>query len=134
MAGRQHPNIDKLAKVGTLFTRAYCAAPGATKPGTRCDRTMNVLDVYPMLVELCGLPGKDGPEGASLVPLLRDPAAKWVLLGGPDGGDLQPDGTFSWTPSGPTGPYEFKVSAENVAGSSTGKLEVDVVCDPFCSP
>jgi arylsulfatase A-like enzyme len=53
------------------------AAPGVTKAGTRCDRTVNLLDLYPTLVELCGLPRKDGLEGTSLVPLLRDPAAKW---------------------------------------------------------
>jgi arylsulfatase A-like enzyme len=52
-------------------------APGVTKPGGRCDRTVNLLDLYPTLVELCGLPKKDGLEGASLVPLLKDPRAKW---------------------------------------------------------
>ncbi len=31
----------------------------------------------PTLVDLCGLPPKEGLEGESLLPLLKDPAAKW---------------------------------------------------------
>jgi arylsulfatase A-like enzyme len=51
-------------------------APGVTKPG-RCDRPVDFMGIYPTLVELCGLPAARNQEGASLVPLLRDPAAKW---------------------------------------------------------
>ena len=52
-------------------------APGVTEAGTRCDRTVSLLDVYPTLVELCGLPARDDLEGHSLVPLLGDPQADW---------------------------------------------------------
>ena len=52
-------------------------APGITKPGMRCDRPVNLLDIYPTLVELHGLPPKKGLEGVSLVPLLKNPAATW---------------------------------------------------------
>ncbi len=50
------------------------AAPGVTKPGGVCDATVNLLDVYPTLVDLCGLSPKPELEGESLVPFLRDPA------------------------------------------------------------
>lgn len=50
-------------------------APGVTRPGTTSARAVNLLDVYPTLVELCGVPAPDGLEGESLVPLLHDPAA-----------------------------------------------------------
>lgn len=50
--------------------------PGMTKAGGVCGRTVNLIDLYPTLVELCGLPKKDDLEGASLVPLLKDPNAK----------------------------------------------------------
>lgn len=52
-------------------------APGVTKPGTKCARTVNLLDLYPTLVDLCALPPKSGLDGVSLMPLLKDPSAKW---------------------------------------------------------
>ena len=51
--------------------------PGITKPGGRCSRPVTMLDIYPTLIELCGLSEKDGLEGQSLVPLLRNPEAEW---------------------------------------------------------
>jgi arylsulfatase A-like enzyme len=49
--------------------------PGMTQPGGRCKRTVSFLDVYPTLVELCGLPPRRDLEGESLVPLLKNPEA-----------------------------------------------------------
>ncbi|UCC97626.1 MAG: sulfatase, partial [Phycisphaerales bacterium] len=66
----------------TLWDRAthiplIVVAPGITAPGSRCGRPVDLMSLYPTLVELCGLPAKLENEGVSLVPLLRDPAAKW---------------------------------------------------------
>ncbi len=52
-------------------------APGVTKPGTRCDRTVSLLDIYPTLCDLCNLPIGKHLEGKSLVPLLKNPKAEW---------------------------------------------------------
>lgn len=52
-------------------------APGVTTPGSRSDRTVSLMDLYPTLVELAGLPSKPGLEGVSLVPLLKDSKASW---------------------------------------------------------
>ena len=46
--------------------------PGMTKPATRCPTPVSLLDLYPTLIELCGLPPKRDLEGVSLVPQLRD--------------------------------------------------------------
>ncbi len=51
--------------------------PGLTRPGTRCERTVSLLDIYPTLADLCGLPVGEQLEGDSLRPLLADPAAAW---------------------------------------------------------
>jgi len=51
---------------------------GDYRQGARCSRTVNLLDLYPTLVELCGVPRPRQPlDGHSLVPLLVDPEADW---------------------------------------------------------
>ena len=51
--------------------------PGLTKPGGRCDRTVDFMSIYPTLMDLCGIPTPAHVEGESLRPLLADPAAPW---------------------------------------------------------
>jgi arylsulfatase A-like enzyme len=58
-------------------TPVIIAAPGVTEPKTRCDAPVSLLDLYPTLVQLAGLPSPADLEGASLMPLLQDPKASW---------------------------------------------------------
>jgi len=51
--------------------------PGLTKAGGRCTRPVNLIDIYPTLVDVCGLTPKAELEGISLKPLLENPQAKW---------------------------------------------------------
>jgi arylsulfatase A-like enzyme len=53
-------------------------APGVGKPGNKCSRPVSLLDIYPTLIEIAGLPEKNDVEGNSLVPLLKDPNREWV--------------------------------------------------------
>ncbi|MDH3585339.1 MAG: sulfatase, partial [Phycisphaerae bacterium] len=58
-------------------TPMVIVAPGVTSPGGRCERPVNLIDLYPTLVDLCGLPARKELEGVSLRPLLQDPATAW---------------------------------------------------------
>lgn len=54
------------------------SVPGVTPRDARCERTVNLLDIYPTVIDLCRLPAKKGLEGNNLTPLLRNPTATWV--------------------------------------------------------
>ena len=51
------------------------APPAPRHPGAVSDSLVEMIDLFPTLVALAGLPAAPGLEGASLVPLLDDPAA-----------------------------------------------------------
>jgi arylsulfatase A-like enzyme len=51
--------------------------PGVTEPGKKCDRVVNLMDLYPTLIDLCGLPEKKDISGRSIKPLLENPEKKW---------------------------------------------------------
>lgn len=51
------------------------ATPDDRPRGVRTDALVELLDIYPTLVELCGLPAREKLEGASLVPNLGNPGA-----------------------------------------------------------
>lgn len=51
--------------------------PGETRPGTRSDALVELVDLFPTLVELAGLHPPAGLEGKSLVPLLSNPGRSW---------------------------------------------------------
>lgn len=55
------------------------SVPGKTNNAPRCMRAVNLLDLYPTLVELCGLPAYDELEGNSLAPLIADPNSDWDI-------------------------------------------------------
>ena len=52
------------------------SGPGLSR-GTKCGRTVGLIDIYPTLIELCGLDPVTGLEGHSLVPLLKKPDSSW---------------------------------------------------------
>jgi len=71
-----------LWRKGTLFEEScrvpmILAAPGIGKKGVKCPRLVEFVDIYPTLVELCGLPMPKGLEGTSMAPLLSDPNRAW---------------------------------------------------------
>jgi arylsulfatase A-like enzyme len=80
--GYQLGEKGKWSKAGSLFemgTRVplIISVPDARGNGQSSTRIVESLDIYPTLVELCGLPAQKEIEGASLAPLLKNPAANW---------------------------------------------------------
>ncbi len=58
-------------------TPMIVVGPGI-KPGQVCRKPVQLLDIYPTLLELAGLAADKSHEGNSLVPLLEDPKSKWL--------------------------------------------------------
>ena len=81
----------KMWRKFTLWERScraplMIAAPGVNKTGADCGRVVEFVDLYPTMLDLCGLPPKAGLAGKSLVPLLKDPLRPW------DGAGITSDG------------------------------------------
>jgi arylsulfatase A-like enzyme len=51
--------------------------PGMTKSGTVCEHPVDMVNVFPTLVSLCGLPPKEGLDGHNMTPILKDPGSQW---------------------------------------------------------
>ena len=66
---------SSLFEVAARVPMIVCAPDGAA--GKSSPRTVQLLDIYPTLAELCGLPAPEGLEGHSLAPLVKDPLAAW---------------------------------------------------------
>lgn len=50
-------------------------------PVGRSVRPVNLIDLYPTLLDLAGLPEKDGLDGRSFVPVLKNPDVTWDYPG-----------------------------------------------------
>jgi arylsulfatase A-like enzyme len=65
----------------TLWERSSHVPLAIAGPGIagkrRCNRVVSLLDMYPTLVDMCGLPANAKNEGRSLKPLLEDPGRAW---------------------------------------------------------
>lgn len=71
---KEHWKKSTLWEEGTRVP-LLISAPGVS-PG-RCRKPVGLIDLYPTLIELCGLPARDNLEGLSLMPLLQNPDRMW---------------------------------------------------------
>ena len=52
-------------------------ALGGNREASSCRRPVSLLDLYPTLIDLCGLPPNGRVEGRTIAPLVRDPKRQW---------------------------------------------------------
>lgn len=76
-----HFGEKEMIKKGTLWevtTHVPCLIyiPGI-KQGKKCTRVISTMDIYPTLIELCGLNPEEGLDGRSILPLIHNPKSKW---------------------------------------------------------
>jgi arylsulfatase A-like enzyme len=72
---KQHWKKFTLWEEGTRCPMIF-VVPKVTPKEARCSRMTNLMDMYPTLAELCGLPAPKC-EATSIVPLLKKPDAAW---------------------------------------------------------
>jgi iduronate 2-sulfatase len=70
----KHTNFEQANRIPIII-----AAAGVTQPGSVTGQLTETVDLFPTLAELAGLPAPVGPQpidGLSLVPVLKNPAAR----------------------------------------------------------
>ena len=73
---KQHWRKHALWEVATRTT-LIISSPRGTRRDVTSPRPVSLIDLYPTLVELSGVPGRTGLDGQSLVPLLGNPQLEW---------------------------------------------------------
>ncbi len=73
---KEHWRKHALWDVSTR-TPLIISAPDRVAKGEICDRPVSLIDLYPTLIDLCDLPKRNGLDGQSLLPLLRNPEIEW---------------------------------------------------------
>lgn len=94
--------------------------PGAAGNGAVCDRVVNLIDMYPTLLDLCGLPSNPENDGRSFAPLMDDPTMAWdfpTLTTYQEGNHSITDGRYRYTL------YRGKGDAEELYDHQTDPME-----------
>lgn len=68
----KHTNFEVATRSPLIIS-----APGQANRGVTTDALVEFVDIYPTLVELCGLPMPEGLEGSSFVPVMNAPHRRW---------------------------------------------------------
>ena len=73
----KHGLWEESTRVPMIVIPSRQAPQLRTAVGGRCSRPVGLIDLYPTLTDLCGVPEKKTNEGLSLRPLLLDADADW---------------------------------------------------------
>jgi len=104
-------------------------APGVGKPGGVCKRPVEIVDIFPTLFDLCGMPQPKGIEAISMKPLLEQPDRPWkkgaiTMRGGPEKRAIRTERYLYW---------EDKQQGDTLFDLQTDPGEfVNLIKDPKC--
>jgi arylsulfatase A-like enzyme len=73
---KEHWRKHALWNVSTRTPLIFVAPKGVARDQL-CQRPVSLIDIYPTLIDLCGLPKREGLDGHSLKPLLENPKREW---------------------------------------------------------
>ncbi len=73
----KHSLWEESVRVPLVVVPAKSQGKQFGKVGQLCLKPVGLIDLYPTMLEMCGLPAKKSNQGDSLVPLLRNPSADW---------------------------------------------------------
>ena len=87
---------ERSSRVPLIVVPARSRQKGMAPKGSRCDQPVNLIDIYPTLIELCGVENPPHQmDGQSLVPLLQKPLRNLgrtsVTMFGPGNASLRTD-------------------------------------------
>ena len=75
---RKHALWDVSTRTPLIFVAPKRSiAAGRVAKDQLCQRPVSLIDIYPTLIDLCGLPKRAGLDGHSLQPLLKNPNRQW---------------------------------------------------------
>ena len=73
----KHSLWEESTRVPLVVVPAKSQAGHFGTKGRVCSKPVGLIDLYPTMLEMCGLPENKKNEGMSLVPLLRNPSREW---------------------------------------------------------
>lgn len=73
----KHDPWKASVKVPFIIVPPEKYTPEGFKKGSPCPAPVSLLDIYPTLLDICGLPARTEHEGQSLLPLIKDPGSNW---------------------------------------------------------
>ena len=73
----KHSLWEESARVPLVVAPAKSQGEQFGKAGQLCSKPVGLIDLYPTMLQMCGLPAKKSNQGDSLVPLLKNPSANW---------------------------------------------------------
>ena len=73
----KHSLWEESARVPLVVVPAKSQGKQFGKAGQLCSKPVGLIDLYPTMLQMCGLPAKKSNQGDSLVPLLKNPSANW---------------------------------------------------------